>query len=71
MAIISTMAIMAGATIMEPLNFDEALKDIENIISGTEQVLKQHPDDLIAEMLLYSAKKLKMRLEDAKQKGYQ
>ena len=55
---------------MEPLNFDEALKDIENIISGTEQVLKQHPDDLIAEMLLYSAKKLKMRLEDAKQKGY-
>lgn len=69
MAIISTIAMMAGVSQMEPLNIDEALKSVADMIASVDQVLKRDPDDKLAELVLYSAQKLQMRLEDAKQKS--
>ena len=69
MAIISTIAMMVGATTMEPFNIDEALKSVADMIASVDQVLKRDPDDKLAELVLYSAQKLQMRLEDAKQKS--
>lgn len=54
---------------MEPFNIDEALKNISDMVSDLDRVLRLNPDDKIAELLLYSAQKLQMRLENAKQKG--
>lgn len=69
MAIISTIAMMTGVTQMEPFDIDEAMKSVADMIASIDQVLKRDPDDKLAESVLYSAQKLQMRLEDAKQKS--